>query len=865
MNNLRDIITTTTSTVLATAAMGLLWLLWSCTCSFRLSHEHSTHVDVPFGTPLEVIEKAARVKPDSKLSSKTPPTLYGTSSIDTVAIVIDFIDPGQGSTSDVFGNVVASIDWTDFGVPSNNFNEIVKNRILDEVNEDFYDELLGTDANSDRQDLEIIIIEGDIGTPPVGISEYFFVQVGRHNSGPHGQSLGVAFGSSVRNEAGVGPNPDIEIGDVVASVFVDNIQGIGDLEPSNALSSGNLELISFAISGTLSHEIGHTISLSHISSEGSEQPTNGAFPIMGTGAIDLPNQARITDREFSFSGVNAQSDNAPVFHIAQLVNALGTDADCSFDPRLDYQTENTWTTELADVNDDGFLDAIVSNRSSNNIEVRLNDGSGGFPSGSTYSVDDRPEIICVGDIDDDGDLDIAAPCSVGDSVSILRNNGNGVFGNLTILNVVNQPREAVLADFNNDSRLDLAVVSQDSGANFSTVSVFQNFGNGVFGGLDEYLVPQGSIRLKAADIDNDQNLDLVSLSENLDQFTILEGSGNGNFQSPFSLNAFGDSPQDLTINDFDNDGWLDIAICFEDSESIVVVRNEGNFIFDLPGLTYDLNDDGVSICSADIDHDGDNDLCVANQNETVSVFLNHGLGSFNPVEFYPAEFVRHITCGDLDNDGDIDVVTSSSNSDEISIFQNNCSEKQIPDPPVNDQWTNSIGIFQPLPETVFGTNVGATVQADEQQLNNVDATVWWFVESPGSGNITVNTFGSTFDTQLDVFTGFENGFENLEFVGGNNNSGGQQSEFVFQANEGQCYEIRVGGFNGDQGAIQLNLSFEESLLLGDVNCDGVVDLLDIAPFVDLIVNGEFSEKADFNLDSVVDLLDVAPFVDALTD
>lgn len=47
---------------------------------------------------------------------------------------------------------------------------------------------------------------------------------------------------------------------------------------------------------------------------------------------------------------------------------------------------------------------------------------------------------------------------------------------------------------------------------------------------------------------------------------------------------------------------------------------------------------------------------------------------------------------------------------------------------------------------------------------------------------------------------------------------------------------------------------------GDVNCDGVVDLLDVEPFVDLILNGGFNAKADLNGDGVVDLVDVAPFV-----
>ena len=56
---------------------------------------------------------------------------------------------------------------------------------------------------------------------------------------------------------------------------------------------------------------------------------------------------------------------------------------------------------------------------------------------------------------------------------------------------------------------------------------------------------------------------------------------------------------------------------------------------------------------------------------------------------------------------------------------------------------------------------------------------------------------------------------------------------------------------------------DDKVLIGDVNCDGVIDLLDVAPFVELVLAGEFSDKADINDDGTVDLLDVAPFVDLL--
>ena len=52
-------------------------------------------------------------------------------------------------------------------------------------------------------------------------------------------------------------------------------------------------------------------------------------------------------------------------------------------------------------------------------------------------------------------------------------------------------------------------------------------------------------------------------------------------------------------------------------------------------------------------------------------------------------------------------------------------------------------------------------------------------------------------------------------------------------------------------------------MLGDVNLDCNVDLLDVAPFVALLVSGRFQAQADINQDGVVNLLDVAPFVDLL--
>ena len=52
-------------------------------------------------------------------------------------------------------------------------------------------------------------------------------------------------------------------------------------------------------------------------------------------------------------------------------------------------------------------------------------------------------------------------------------------------------------------------------------------------------------------------------------------------------------------------------------------------------------------------------------------------------------------------------------------------------------------------------------------------------------------------------------------------------------------------------------------ILGDVSGDGIVDLFDISPFVDALLNGEFVLEGDINADGVIDLFDVGPFVSLL--
>ncbi len=72
-------------------------------------------------------------------------------------------------------------------------------------------------------------------------------------------------------------------------------------------------------------------------------------------------------------------------------------------------------------------------------------------------------------------------------------------------------------------------------------------------------------------------------------------------------------------------------------------------------------------------------------------------------------------------------------------------------------------------------------------------------------------------------------------------------------------------FSSKEGASPPRLMVEYvDILMGDVNCDGLVNLLDVQPFVDLIAGGDYNPKADFDGNGFVNLLDVGPFIGVLS-
>ena len=131
--------------------------------------------------------------------------------------------------------------------------------------------------------------------------------------------------------------------------------------------------------------------------------------------------------------------------------------------------------------------------------------------------------------------------------------------------------------------------------------------------------------------------------------------------------------------------------------------------------------------------------------------------------------------------------------------------------PANDNFANA----QPLSGTsaiAKGTNVGATKEPGEPDHagNKGGASVWYVWTPTVSGVYTADTFGSSFDTLLAAYTG--TAVDALTTVASDDDTGtGQTSSITFTAAAGTTYHFAVDGFNGDTGAITLNLGPTSSL------------------------------------------------------
>ena len=426
---------------------------------------------------------------------------------------------------------------------------------------------------------------------------------------------------------------------------------------------------------------------------------------------------------------------------------------------------------VADVDGDGDLDLLAANYnttpgpSPGTVSVRFNDGTGTFLGGPEISVGSNPNNVVAADVDGDGDIDLLTTSTYDRSVSVRLNNGAGVFaapatGAEVLVASVGESVQLVAAfDIDGDGDLDLLASHYDGISN--RVSVRLNTGNGSFvapaTGADVNVGsgPAGFINPTGADVDGDGDIDLLASNGTANTVNVRLNNGAGLFTAP-AIGAevsVGSAPFGLAMADIDGDGDLDLLTGNVGTSTVSVRLNNGAGVFAPPLTGAEISVGGSSsngaydVTVGDVDGDGDLDLLTANLfYNTVSVRLNNGTGTFGGgQEVGTGVNTASVTVGDVDGDGDLDLLTANLNSNTVSVRLNQLVAT-----------TSTITSFTPTTGpvgtqvTITGTNLsGATAvrfngtAASSFVVNSATSITAVVAAGTTTGPVSVTTPGGT--------------------------------------------------------------------------------------------------------------------------
>ncbi len=390
---------------------------------------------------------------------------------------------------------------------------------------------------------------------------------------------------------------------------------------------------------------------------------------------------------------------------------------------------------LGDFDNDGKMDILQGSSQGLNLLRQIGTAPSEFTAGANIVSGVTVYHSVAADFDNDGALDIAVSLSSG-NVEIRKNNGTGGFGTIlfTIGPLPNIAHRLAAADFDGDGDMDIAMGIIGGG---SVLAVYTNNGLGtVFPQVFTASVPSPP-NVVAGDFDNDGDMDIATTDNTNVQ--IWRGQGalggvNSLFLTPTAPWQYPVTTcSELALGDFTGDGYADLAVASDLTNTITILRNSGLADAQFVNIgTLNTGSPGVMPLIGDFDGIGNLDIVAYKPrlaDSKVLFYAGNGTGAFAlPISSPLVETSNNATphspipaAADMDGDGDLDLVLPIDNGRRTAILFNHQPELKVT---TTSPVANAHNVVEPIAIfTSFNQNVTTATAALPQTPPNPNGPI----------------------------------------------------------------------------------------------------------------------------------------------
>ncbi|MGK7389344.1 MAG: FG-GAP-like repeat-containing protein [Candidatus Cyclobacteriaceae bacterium M2_1C_046] len=303
-----------------------------------------------------------------------------------------------------------------------------------------------------------------------------------------------------------------------------------------------------------------------------------------------------------------------------------------------------------DYNNDGYIDIWVGYYGSANILYR-NNGNNTFTAIFNEGVSSASHDVKMIDFDNDGWLDLFT-LNWGTENSLHKNNGDGTFTKLSSTATpqsLNGSFDATWGDYDQDGYLDLFV------SNLGDKNQLFRYDGSSFTEVALDTARKYSIMATWVDWNADNHLDLVVIDDNKSN-DIYTNNGDGTFtkQTNLTLSNSTSALRSASWGHYNNDALPDLYAALSTINDGFIYMNTGS---DFNVSSQTIGGGGFST-PGDIDNDGDLDIVMNRSGYKPTMLVNDGNGIFTSTEFGAIHGVpaQGSILVDINNDGLLDVI-----------------------------------------------------------------------------------------------------------------------------------------------------------------------------------------------------------------